>query len=165
MGVNPKNWSIIYNGISKDCIDSIETDKTIEPGSFVACSNTWRMKPNKRPLSIINGFLKSDTGRHLYIIGQYQNEWKKKYKRYRIHFLGPKSPKKVIAIMKACDYQIHLCHIDSCPNAVVEGLACGLNVLCTNLGGTKELVGPDGVILKIEWLYCPECGRKQINKI
>ena len=60
---------------------------------------------------------------------------------------------ETISILKACKYQIHLCHIDSCPNIVLEGLSCGLNVLCTNLGGTKELVQSDGVILNADEMW------------
>ena len=157
MKVKPKHCSVVYNGIDQSLIDSIRPDKTVEPGSFVACSNTWKRKPNKRPLSILNGFLKSGVNRHLYVIGKYHNEWKNsEYKHPRIHFCGLKSPEAVLPIMKACDYQIHLCHIDSCPNAVIEGLSCGLNVLCTNLGGTKEIVKENGVILEADhWNFSP----------
>ena len=55
--------------------------------------------------------------------------------------------------MEQADYQIHLCHIDSCPNIVLEGLSCGLNVLCSNLGGTKELVKDDGVVLNVDEMW------------
>lgn len=42
---------------------------------------------------------------------------------------------------------VHLSHIDPCPNIVVEALACGCPVICTNSGGTPELVGSAGIIL------------------
>ena len=148
------SYSIIYNGIDLKTVEKIEKNKDIEPGSFITCAG-WR--PNKRPISTIEGFIKANTGRHLYIIGDEgfskgqkisKDYWEQKSKY--LHVLGKKSNKKIISIMKACDYQLHLCHIDSCPNAVVEGLSCGLNVLCTNLGGTKELVGNNGVVLNVD---------------
>lgn len=145
--------SVIHNGIDFSWIDNIPPSVDIYPGSFVSCSN-WKRRDNKRPQSIIRGFLHADTGRHLYIIGDYHSEWAEMYKSKFVHFLGDKKPEEVISIMKSCDYQMHLCHIDSCPNAVVEGLACGLNVLCTNLGGTKEIVQNNGVVLDIDkWDY------------
>ncbi len=52
--------------------------------------------------------------------------------------------------MKACDYQLHIAFIDICPNGVIEGMASGLNVLCSNLGGTPEIVGDNGVILNVD---------------
>jgi glycosyltransferase involved in cell wall biosynthesis len=64
--------------------------------------------------------------------------------------MGLKTNDQILSIMKACDYQIHLSFIDICPNTVIEGLACGLNVLCTNLGGTPELVKDNGVILDVD---------------
>ena len=151
----PKQWSVIYNGIDLEYINTIPIDKTIEPGSFVSCS-TWRFRPNKRPLSMIRGFMESNIDRNLYIIGEVFPHWIREFRHPRIHFLGERSPKSVISVMKACDYQIHLCHIDSCPNAVIEGLASGLNVLCTNLGGTPEIVKDNGVIMNLDsWDYKP----------
>ncbi len=147
------DYSVIHNGINIDYIKSIEPSKTVEPGSFISCAG-WR--PNKRPLSTIKGFIKAKTGRHLYMIGGAGFVGKKISKKYNskyIHILDKQSNKKIISIMKACDYQIHLCHIDSCPNAVLEGLSCGLNVLCTNLGGTMELVRENGVVLQIDKLW------------
>jgi len=140
-----KPSKVIYNGIDFDFVKSIAKNISIEPGSFVASSHRWR--DNKRPNSIIKGFLEANLKNHLYIVGDNVTE---KFESKYVHYVGAKSPEDVISIMKACDYQIHLCHIDSCPNAVIEGLACGLNVLCTNLGGTPELVNSDGVILNVD---------------
>ncbi len=33
---------------------------------------------------------------------------------------------------------------------MIEGLSCGLNVLCSNLGGTRELVKDNGVVLDVD---------------
>jgi len=139
MRTNFDNSVVIYNGISFKIINETKSDTTIEPGSFVACAD-WRH--NKRPLSTIKGFIEASTDRHLYMIGDGIQD---KIKHKKVHYLGKKNHKELIAILKACQYQIHLCHIDSCPNSVVEGLACGLNVLHTNLGGTTEIVKKDGV--------------------
>ena len=148
--IKGNRYSIIYNGVDVDYIKSIEPNKKIIPGSFIACG-PWN--PNKRPISTIKGFLESDIKRHLYIVGGEGlggGPISKKYNSKYVHILGKLSNKEMISTMKACDYQIHLCHIDICSNAVIEGLTCGLNVLCTNLGGTKELVGKNGVILEID---------------
>ena len=154
-GFSSKNSTVIYNGINSDRIDKIEPYPDVPPGSFVACSQ-WKRRPNKRPLSIIEGYLESNVSGPLFFIGKTRSEWRAKYKNENIIFVGEKKEKDIISIMKACDYQIHLCHIDSCPNSVVEGLACGLNVLCSNLGGTKEIVKNDGVVLNVDnWNFKP----------
>ena len=151
---NGKNlkYSIIYNGINLDYVKSIEPSKNIIPGSFVTCS---RWDPNKRPISTIKGFIKANTGKHLYIIGGVGVEGKntnleKMVKSKYIHLLGRKSNKETISILKSCSSLIHLCHIDACPNIVIEALSCGLNVLCANLGGTKELVKENGIVLNVD---------------
>ena len=104
--------------------------------------------------------MKANIDRHLYMIGGIglgeNSSYKSKIKKYNskyIHILGKKTQKETISILKSCDYQIHLCHIDSCPNIVLEGLSCGLNVLCCNLGGTKELVKDDGIILNADKMW------------
>lgn len=151
------SYSIIHNGIDLDYINKIKPNKKVKPGSFVACAR-WR--DNKRTFSILKGFTKASIDRHLYMIGglglgergSYFNKMKK-YKSNYIHILGEKSPEETISILKACEYQIHLCHIDSCPNIVLEGLSCGLNVLCANLGGTRELVKNDGLVLNADKMW------------
>ncbi len=154
---NGNDYSIIHNGIDLDYIRGIKFNKNIKSGSFVACAR-WR--DNKRTFSIVKGFLKADIGKHLYMIGDIgigenssYNSKLKKYKSKYVHILGKKSQEETIAILKACDYQMHLCHIDSCPNIVIEGLSCGLNVLCSNLGGTRELVVDNGVVLNVDKMW------------
>ena len=151
---NKSNYSIIYNGVDLNYIKNIPAHKKIKQGSFVAGAR-WR--DNKRTFSMIEGFLKAKTNKHLYIIGDigigesrsYASKMLK-YKSKYIHIIGKKSEEETISIMKKCDYLIHLCHIDSCPNIVIEALSCGLNVLCTNLGGTPELVKENGRILNVD---------------
>lgn len=148
-------YSVVHNGVDLNYIDNIEPDRTIIHGSFVACA---RWDSNKRIKSMLKGFAEAGLDRHLYVIGDYGvedrkkdiNSLMKKYNSKYIHILGKKSNADVMSIMKACDYQIHLSFIDICPNIVIEGMACGLNVLCTNLGGTPELVKDNGVILNVD---------------
>ena len=145
LGMKPKRRCIIRNGIDFDFIDNIKPRADVPPGSFVA-SALWR--DSKRPNSLAKGFLEASTKGHLYVIGEhFDKRWGG---NKNIHALGRTTIEESISIMKACEHMIHLCYIDSCPNAVVEGLACGLSVLCTNLGGTKELVVDNGVVLDVD---------------
>ena len=162
--------SIIYNGVDLDYINEIEPNDKIIPGSFITCA---RWDPNKRPLSTIKGFLKANTKRHLYVIGDkgVEGVGKKLGQKYKdnkyIHFLGSLSNREVISAMKSCEYQIHLSFIDICPNIVLEGLSCGLKVLCTNLGGTPELVGNRGVVLNTDkfWPHPKRYLKKRIEDL
>lgn len=146
------SYSVIHNGIDLNYVDSISPDPSIIPGSFVCCAH-WR--ESKRLKSIVNGFLTAGLNRHLYVIGP--NEYYS-IKHPKIHWLGSLKPQQSIAVMKSCAFLVHLCYIDSCPNTVIEALACNLPVLCTNLGGTPELVGKEnGVILNADkWDFKPK---------
>ena len=50
-------------------------------------------------------------------------------------------------------------------NIVLEGLGCGLNVLCTNLGGTPELVGNNGIILNVDKFWKTKYLKKLIEDL
>ncbi len=167
-GLINNGYSIVNNGINIDYVNNIKMAKDIEPGSFVACA---RWDGNKRIKSTLKGFVKAGIDKHLYIIGDFGIEdskksidkLMKKYNSQYIHILGKKTNDEIVSIMKACDYQIHLAFIDICPNIVIEGLSCGLNVLCTNLGGTPELVGKNGVILNVDKFWDTRYLKKRIG--
>jgi glycosyltransferase involved in cell wall biosynthesis len=42
---------------------------------------------------------------------------------------------------------LHLAYFEHCPNTVVEALSQGCPVVCTNVGGTQELVKHYGYVL------------------
>ena len=52
-----------------------------------------------------------------------------------------------LQIYSVADWMIHLAWLDHCPNVVVEALSQGCPVVCTNSGGTHEIVGNNGIIL------------------
>jgi len=140
-----KNSHVIYNGIDLDYINSIKQKYDKKPMSF-ACAASWRK--NKRPMSIVKGFLRADIKDSvLYVMGK---DFPKKIKDRRIKYMGDISRDDVISVFKSCNYLMHLCHIDSCPNAVIEALACNMLVLHTNLGGTRELVKGSGVEIDVD---------------
>jgi len=163
-------YKIIHNGIDVDYLKNIEPSREIEPGSFVACA---RWDSNKRLHSMIKGFIEADVKKHLYIIGGFGIEDRKrkmkdvfkKYNSQHVHILGEKTNEETISIMKAGDYFVHLAFIDICPNVVIEALSCGLNVLCTNLGGTSELVGDNGIVLKVDKFWETKYLKKNIEDL
>ena len=65
-----------------------------------------------------------------------------------IFYLGQKSHEECLAIYSCSDWMIHLAWLDHCPNVVVEALSQNCPVICTDSGGTKEIVRQNGIILK-----------------
>lgn len=146
LGVSNANSVVIHNGIDFGYVASVQPHTGVPPESWIACAD-WR--ESKRPYSTVMGFLKSGSPGNLYMVGSGLE--KAKYAKHpRVVLTGSLKEPQVLAYMKACRHQLHLCFIDSCPNAVVEGLSCGLSVLCTNLGGTPELVGESGIVLQVD---------------
>ena len=51
---------------------------------------------------------------------------------------------------------IHLARYDSCPNVVVDARAAGCQIICSSIGGTKEIAGPDAIVIYEDpWDYSP----------
>lgn len=57
------------------------------------------------------------------------------------------------SIYASADAMLLISWLDSCPNTVVEALACGVPVMCSHNGGTPELIKGSGVILQLEEDY------------
>lgn len=63
-------------------------------------------------------------------------------------FYSGSHPHDVCAeIYSTANWMLHLAWADHCPNVVVEALAQGTPVVCSEIGGTRELVGGYGVVL------------------
>jgi glycosyltransferase involved in cell wall biosynthesis len=65
-----------------------------------------------------------------------------------IYYAGSTDPDTYNQIYSIANWMLHLAWADHCPNVVVEALAQGTPVVCSEVGGTKELIGRYGVVLK-----------------
>jgi glycosyltransferase involved in cell wall biosynthesis len=70
-----------------------------------------------------------------------------------IKYIGKVPTDEIPKYLRGGDAFIHLAWLDHCPNSVVEALVCGLPVLCSHNGGTKEIVRSNGIVLKCEEDY------------
>ncbi len=69
----------------------------------------------------------------------------------QIDIRGPYTQTQAPGIYAGADAYLALTFNDSCPNAVIEAMACGLPILFNDSGGTPELVGPAaGVALAVK---------------
>lgn len=146
-GETHKPHRIIYNGVPK--YFSPTGKKYKYPFDRVLiCSSKWRT--HKRLKAIIEGFMAlKDKNVGLAILGGCSKE----NDHENIIYLGKIPPHKLPFYLRGADAFVHLSWLDWCPNVVVEALACGLPVLCSHNGGTKELVRKSGVILELEETY------------
>jgi len=58
-----------------------------------------------------------------------------------------------LEVYRVADWMIHLAWLDHCPNVVVEALSQETPVICTDSGGTQEIVHQFGVVLSEQETY------------
>lgn len=66
----------------------------------------------------------------------------------KIFYAGSVEPDVYFPVFKAATWMLHLAWLDHCPNTIVEALAQDTPIICTDSGGTHELVGSNGIVIK-----------------
>lgn len=152
LNIIPKKDIVIYNGVDQSSITKSKSKSMPMMNGFkkwwVCCSH-WRV--NKRPRAIADAFTvacdhRSDVG--MIFLGHMDESFKKKHAN--ILYAGEVNRSDLFSYLKGGNWMCHICHIDACPNSVIEGLSCGLPVLCNNIGGTPEIVAKDGIIVPLD---------------
>lgn len=141
-------YKIIYNGVPD--IFSSNGEKIVYPfkKTFIVSSD-WRV--HKRLDAVIQAFKCFDLNNNygLVILGNCKN----KVKHKNIIYKGKVHHTELPRYIRGADAGILLSWLDCSPNVIYEFLACGLPVLCSHNGGTKEIVKKDGITLKLEQDY------------
>lgn len=143
----PKKGSVIHNGIAQkisiDLHPEIEKIRNKFDRIFV-CSASWhRQKRLKENIDFYKkNRLENDA---LLILG---NNPDSHSHGDNIFYLGHLHHELCLQIYSIASWFLHLAWLDHCPNVVVEALSQGCPVICTDSGGTKEIVGENGVIIK-----------------
>tara|TARA_A100001515_G_C4577308_1_gene211830 strand:+ start:274 stop:1182 length:909 start_codon:yes stop_codon:yes gene_type:complete len=142
----PNKGSVVHNGISLGKFEKIHPEvlkiKNKYDRLFV-CSASWHRQ--KRLKENIEFYIKNRKNNDaLLVLGSnpdyiVQGE--------NIIYLGHIPHEICLQIYSVSDWFIHLAWLDHCPNVVVEALSQNCPVICTNSGGTKEIVGNNGIIL------------------
>jgi glycosyltransferase involved in cell wall biosynthesis len=126
---------VVLNGAP---LQNIRESKTINIKKKIICSASWR--DSKRFDAIVETVkkLRKNIDCELMVLGDVSKI--KTPTDSFISYLGIIPPQDVSTYLQKADILIHLCWLDACPNAVVEAISCGLPVVCSNLGGTPEIV-------------------------
>lgn len=143
--------AVIGNGIVIDPIKELTIPKLVEMRAtyekIYVCSSNWHaQKRLTANVQLFHHLRKKHPNSCLIIMGDPD---------YRapgsnIFYTGPVGPEVYNQIYSAADWMLHLAWADHCPNVVVEALAQGTPVACTEVGGTKELIynGAYGAVFK-----------------
>ena len=149
-----ENTKIIHNGADLGLISAIKPlshSKLRGYDNVWACASKWR--PHKRLDDNINYFLDHAGQNDCLVVAGATDH---RLKNERIIYIGEVDQVQLLSLYKASKYFIHLAWLDHCPNVVVDARAAGCQIICSSTGGTKEVAGPDAVILQEEkWDFQP----------
>jgi glycosyltransferase involved in cell wall biosynthesis len=148
-----RNGSVIHNGISLENVDSetlltnIKDIKSKITGRLFVSSASWHRQ--KRLKENIEFFEKNKKdGDIMIVMGPNPDVIiDKPHLQKSIIFTGKLSHNQCLEIFREADWMIHLAWLDHCPNVVVEALSQGCPVICTDSGGTKEIVNDNGIVI------------------
>lgn len=141
---------VIGNGIDLKPITELTIpaliDLRAQYNRMYVCSSNWH--PQKRLSANVELFQRIHA-KHpsscLLILGNHPDV---RVPGPHVFYTGPVGPEVYNQIYSAANWMLHLAWADHCPNVVVEALAQGTPVVCSEVGGTKELVGSYGMVLK-----------------
>lgn len=150
-----ENWwgsragSVIKNGIEVTEQNNLDLQKQIESlkskhEKIFVCSANWHpQKRLKENLELFRLLKKSYPTACLIVMGSNANITEES-----VYVTGSLPHSYCLQIFRNCDWMLHLAWLDHCPNTVIEAISCGLPVICSEHGGTKEIVQNYGVVLK-----------------
>lgn len=112
----------------------LPTDKTIfiSTGSFIV---------RKRIPELIAGFQRANRDNSILVLlgtGELYDELKEKYQSKSVIFLGKKV--NVSDYLQCADFFVSTSESEGLPNGALEALACGVNVLLSNIGQHMEIL-------------------------
>ncbi len=154
-----KHWGmrsgdIIHNGIKLADVDV--TDPSLKDlrknfnKIFVSSANWHRQKRLKENIELFNKMCEYYSNSCLLVLGSHPDHM---VRQDNIFYLGNLSKDLLMQTYSIADWMIHLAWLDHCPNTVVEALSLRVPVICTDSGGTKEIVRSHGVVLRESFVY------------
>jgi glycosyltransferase involved in cell wall biosynthesis len=154
LGADPDKITIINNGSDPD--KPVTLPVLTHKHTFIAVA-VWR--PHKRLRETIEGFLAAAIpDSQLRVFGKMGKGMDDSIYRYasdKVVFMDQTTDRALLlGYMRTATAMIHLCWFDCCPNSVVEAINQKCPVICSNEGGTRELVYPsNGIVLDLDAPY------------
>lgn len=142
-----KNSYIIHNGADTSLIDSLDTLDIPQLEGFqnvYVCASTWR--PHKRLSENVRYFMETAGSNDCLIIAGKNPDVK--VADPRVFYAGDLEYESLLQLCISADYFLHLAWLDHCPNVVIDARACGAHIICSSSGGTREIAGPDAIVIK-----------------
>jgi glycosyltransferase involved in cell wall biosynthesis len=143
-----RKGEVIHNGINIKkydiASDIVQCIRDSYENMFV-CSSSWhRQKRLKENIDLFFKLKEVYPSSCLVIMGE-NSGYPVAHKD--IFYMGAVSHDTCLEVFSASDWMIHLAWLDHCPNVVVESLSQHCPVICTDSGGTLEIVQNNGIVI------------------
>ena len=143
-----RQGSVIHNGITLNSADVTNPDildlKKKYENIFV-CSANWHRQKRLKENTELFLLLKKDYPNSCLVIMGSNPDYVIRHED--IFYTGSIQHEMCLEFFSAADWMIHLAWLDHCPNVVVEALSQNCPVICSSSGGTKEIVGKNGIVI------------------
>lgn len=144
---NPSCYRIVYNASDPDIFHS--TGNVYRPPFHRVLMAASRWRPHKRLKDILTAFEYLRDGKTcLLVVGSTKNISLSCRPAADMIFLGDVRQEELAMWMRGADVFVHPSWRDWCPNVVLQAMASGLAVVCSSLGGTREIVGEAGLLVQ-----------------
>jgi glycosyltransferase involved in cell wall biosynthesis len=143
---NPKKGSIIHNGIEVKKFQKLHPDIEKIKNNFdriFVCSASWHRQKRLKENILFYKSVKKEKD-VLLVLGKNPDYIEQDN---NIFYLGHLPHEICLQIYSIADWFLHLAWLDHCPNVVIEAMSQGCPVICTDMGGTKEIVKNNGIVL------------------
>tara|TARA_Y100000992_G_scaffold290299_1_gene245680 strand:+ start:281 stop:1201 length:921 start_codon:yes stop_codon:yes gene_type:complete len=143
-----REGKVIGNGIDADKVTlnnaRLRTIRRENEKVFVCSANWHRQKRLKENIEAYD-ILSKDVEKSCLIVMGSNPDYV--IERPDIIYTGNIKHSLCLEIYSMSDAMIHLAWLDHCPNVVVEAISQKCPVICTDSGGTKEIVGNSGLVI------------------
>lgn len=145
---DPKSFSVIHNGIDLGFVEIKNPQVKILSEKFkrvfVSSASWHRQKRLQENTELFLKLAGEDDDSCFLVLGRNPDFV---VSHPRIFYTGEIDHATCLEIYRISTWMIHLAWLDHCPNVVVEALSQGCPVICSDSGGTQEIVKDNGIVI------------------
>ncbi len=140
------NYTVIYNGVDTDVFNEKGKEYWNGKEKLKLVVSTWssNIKKGFNYYKEFDKILDTSQDFTVDLIGNIPEGWK--FKNIRVY--PPVNSKRLAKMLKNCHCLLQFAQDDTCSNAVLEAINCGLPIIYLDSGGTKEIAKEHGVEYK-----------------
>jgi hypothetical protein len=137
------SYSIVPNGVDEAIFNTARQPRTHVPTPVRVIVSTWSTDETKgfRYYREIDRAFRAADDVRLELVGRVPSGTQ--LRSFRVH--RARGPKRLAALLRERDVLLHLTEHESCSNALIEGLNCGLPAVFLASGANAEVAGDFGV--------------------